>query len=87
MRSRSAPSFSIAATVASITPVSAPRHPAWAAPITRASRVGQQHRPAVGGRDADGEAGRTRVTMASARGRSLAGHGVSATTTVGEWIW
>ena len=29
----------------------------------------------------------TRVTMASARGRSLAGHDVSATTTVGEWIW
>ena len=29
----------------------------------------------------------TLVTMASARGRSLCGHGFSATTTSGEWIW
>ena len=37
MRSRLAPSRSIAATVFSSTPVKAPFQPAWAAPITRAS--------------------------------------------------
>ena len=37
MRDRVAPSFSISRSVASSTPVSAPRQPAWAAPITRAS--------------------------------------------------
>ena len=57
IRARSAPIFAIAATVASITPAKAPFQPAWAAPITPASAVGEQDRRAVGGEDAEGEAG------------------------------
>ena len=57
MRSTPAPSDSIAAIVASVTPASAPRQPAWAAPTTPASRVGEQHRRAVGGQDAEQQAG------------------------------
>ena len=85
MPERSAPSFSIAATVDSTTPVSAPFQPACAAPMTRAfgsaSRTGPQSaavmpmaKPSM------------RVTMASARGRAAVSHGSDATTTSGEWI-
>ncbi len=52
---RSAPSRSMASTVASTTPPSAPRQPAWAAPITPRLRIGEQNRPAIGRRDADRE--------------------------------
>ena len=83
MRARSAPHRSIAAIVASSTPVAAPRQPAWAAPMTpacwSASSTGPQSavvtpmaRPGV------------RVTMASARGRSCAVHGRSIVTDVGR---
>ena len=58
MRARSAPHRSIAAIVASSTPVAAPRQPAWAAPMTPACCVGEQHRAAIGGGHPDGEAGR-----------------------------
>ena len=75
----------MASTVASTTPESAPRQPAWAAPMTRAfgsaSRTGPQSAVVTPMASA-----RMRVTMASARGRASGGHGVSATTTCGEWI-
>ena len=50
-----APSRTMAATVASITPATAPRQPAWAAPTTPASAVGEQDRRAVGGDDAESD--------------------------------
>ena len=48
-----APSRSIAAMVASVTPASAPRQPAWAAPIDAGLGIGEQHRRAIGGEDAE----------------------------------
>ena len=54
IRRRSAPTPSMAATVASSTPAKAPRQPAWAAPTIR-NGVGQQHRAAIGRRHADRE--------------------------------
>ncbi len=83
MRSGLAPSSTMASTVASTMPESAPRQPAWAAPMTRASpsqkRTGAQSavrtpmaRPGVA------------VTMASASGalaglpRLLGDHGIGA---------
>ena len=86
MRSRSAPSFSMAATVASITPVNAPRQPAWAAPITPAWLSANSNGPqsAV---DTPMASRGVRVTMASARGRASGVQGAWATTTSGEWIW
>ena len=54
---RRAPSACMAATVASSTPATAPRQPAWAAPTTPAVRVAEQHRRAVGGDDAQRDAG------------------------------
>ena len=51
-RRRAAPSPS---TVASMTPVSAPRQPACAAPITPRLRIGEQNRAAIGRGHADGE--------------------------------
>ena len=51
---------SIAAIAWSVTPATAPRQPAWAAAITPASRVGEQHRGAVGGDDAKHQSGRSR---------------------------
>src|SRR4051794_32313936 len=82
---RSAPSSSIASTVDSTMPVSAPFHPAWAAPITRAfgsaNRIGPQSaavtpmaRPSA------------RVTSASPRGREALSPGPDTTMASGEWI-
>ncbi len=56
MRSGRAPSPAIAPTVASTTPASAPRQPAWAAPITPAVGVREQHRRAVGAEHAERDA-------------------------------
>ena len=57
MRSRLAPKpFHRARPSHSPTPASAPRQPAWAAPMTRACGVGEQDRPAVGGADAERDA-------------------------------
>src|ERR1700730_7933064 len=83
MPPRSAPSFSIASTVASTMPVSAPFHPACAAPITRAfgstNNIGPQSaavtpmaRPSV------------RVTIASARGREVPSPGPARAHAVGR---
>ena len=75
-RSRRAPSFSIAAIVASTTPPSAPFQPACAAPITPACGIGQQHRRAVGRHHAQHDArpvGHQRVGLGRAgRGPALA---------------
>ena len=57
---RRAPSRSIAATVASTTPVSAPFQPACAAPMTRARRVGEQDHAAIGAGHAEREPRRRR---------------------------
>ena len=70
---RSAPSRSIAATVASTMPASAPRQPACAAPTTRGLRVGKEHRPAIGRGNADGE----RAACASRCRRRAAAHPAS----------
>jgi len=81
-----APSFSIAAIVASSTPASAPFQPACAAPITpvlaSANKIGPQSAvvtpiasPGV------------RVTIASARGAVSRVHGSVAAIASGEWIW
>ena len=75
----------MAANVASSTPASAPRQPAWAAPITRASGSANSTGPQSAVETPMASPG-SRVTMASARGRALWSHGVSATTTSGEWI-
>jgi len=73
-----------AATVASITPVNAPRQPACAAPINAGLRIGEQQRSASRRwRHPIASAG-VRVTMASARGRLSCDHGTSAITTSGE---
>ena len=72
-RSGAAPSLTIAATVASITPVSAPFQPAWAAPIDARLRVGEQNHAAVGAGDAEAEAGRRGDQAVAARPRRRAG--------------
>jgi hypothetical protein len=84
---RLAPSRAIAATVASATPASAPRQPACAAPITRATRIGEKDRAAIGGRHANGETGRAGNDGVSARASVRPPRRLSATTTWGEWIW
>ena len=48
-----APNRTMAATVCSMTPATAPRQPAWAAPTTPAANIGQQDRRAVCGDDAE----------------------------------
>ena len=74
MRSTRAPSEIIAAIAWSVTPASAPRQPAWAAPITpasaSASRTGAQSAVTM----PSSRPGRS-VTSASACGRSVVGHG------------
>ncbi len=55
MRPGAAPQRCIAASVASSTPATAPRQPAWAAPMTPA-RIGEQHRRAIAGHDAQRDA-------------------------------
>ena len=62
--------------VASMTPATAPRQPAWAAPTTPAVGIGEQHRRAVGGDDTQRQA-RLPVTMASARGPAPGAQGGS----------
>ena len=83
MRERSAPSVSMAATTAAITPVRAPRQPACAAPITPASASANSRGPQSAVDTPIASRG-VRVTMASARGRFSRVHGWSATTTSGE---
>ncbi len=63
----SAPRPTMAATVASITPATAPRQPAWAAPATPAARVGKQDGRAVGGDDAESDVGACRHHRIGAR--------------------
>ncbi len=79
MRSGLAPSLVMASTVASTMPDSAPRQPAWAAPMTRAApshnRTGAQSAVRMP-MASPGFA----VTMASASGVLPSFHGLSATT-------
>ena len=75
IRSGRAPSRAIACTVASSTPASAPRQPAWAAPITRAVGIGEQDRRAVGAQHAERDAraiADQRVGLPAAGGRARA---------------
>src|SRR5258708_5791249 len=67
MRARSAPHRSIAAIVASSTPVAAPRQPAWAAPTTPACWSANSTGPQSAGVTPIARPG-VRGTMASARG-------------------
>ena len=75
-----APSRTIAATVASITPATAPRQPAWTAPATpafgSASRIGAQSAVMM-----PRAMSRRVVTMASARGPLPGSHGIVTSTT------
>ena len=47
----------MAAMVASSTPATAPRQPAWAAPTIARRRIGEQNRRAIGGDDAQRQTG------------------------------
>src|SRR5262249_26978994 len=84
IRSRSAPQCSMAAMVASRTPVAAPRQPAWATPMTpavsSANRTGPQS-AVVTPMASPG----TAVTIASARGPSCGRPGRAVVTHSGEW--
>ena len=86
IRSRLAPSRSIAAIVASVTPASAPRQPAWAAPTTPASA------------SASSTGAQSAVRMPSSRSGPVGDHRVgvgplvlrprrSTSTTSAEWTW
>ena len=72
IRSRRAPRPVIAATAASITPPSAPRHPACTAPTTRRVGIGQQDWRAIGREDAEDEAGRARHHRVRRRALAIA---------------
>ena len=87
IRSGCAPSSVIARTVASITPASAPRQPAWAAPITPAARVGEQHRRAVGAEHAKRHARAVADQRIGRRGSGGRVAGARATTTSAPWTW
>src|SRR3974390_204717 len=86
MLERSAPSFSIASTVESTMPVSAPLHPAWAAPTTRVfgstSRIGPQSAAVIPIASPS-----VRVTMASARGRESHSRVGRGNLVGGEQMW
>ena len=86
IRSRRAPERSIAAIVASVTPASAPRQPACAAPTTPASAIGEQHRRAIGGEDAEQEVGPVGDHRVGMRPLVLR-PGSLDLTDVGEWTW
>ncbi len=75
----------MAATVASRMPESAPRQPAWAAPMTRALAIAKEDRSAIGGEHADGKAGRG-GDDGIGLGRALHSQGLSATTAFALWI-
>ena len=85
-RARAAPSPTMASTVASITPASAPRQPAWAAPITPASASASS----TGAQSAESTpsvmCGRS-VTSASACTLGRFGCGARARTTTAPCTW
>ena len=81
--SRSAPRSSIAATVASITPPSAPFQPAWAAPITPASRSASRTGVQSAVRMPSARPGRS-VTIASAWRAGVVGPGRVGVERVGR---
>ncbi len=76
---RLAPSPSIAAMAESATPASAPRQPAWAAPITRASASAKRIGPQSAAPTPSATPVRL-VTTASALGPLPGSHTVSTTT-------
>ena len=86
IRSTRAPSVSIAAIAWSVTPATAPRHPACAAAITPASRSASRTGAQSAVTMPKDQPGRS-VTSASARGRSSSGTASLTITAVGEWIW
>ena len=81
IRSGRAPSRVIAATVASMTPASAPRQPPCAAPMTRASGSANSTGAQSAASTPSAIPG-TRVTMPSARGLSSRRHGRSTVIAV-----
>ena len=81
MRLRSAPSLSIAAIVASMTPVERAAPAGMGGADHAGLLVGEQHRPAIGGRHADGEAGRPGHDGVGARAVVARSTARSATTT------
>ena len=83
MSLRLAPSRSIAVTVASTTPVSAPFQPACAAPMTRARWSANRIMPQSAPVTPSARPG-VAVTSASHRGRALAGHSSVMATASGE---
>ena len=83
VRSRLAPSVSMALTVASTTPASAPFQPAWAAPITRADGSTNSTGPQSAAVTPIARLS-VRVTIASTRGRDAVSHGAVAVAASGE---
>ena len=83
---RLAPRRSIAATVASTTPLSAPLQPACAAPMTRARRSANRIMPQSAPVTPSARPG-VAVANPSQRGRSLGAHGSEIAVASAEWIW
>ncbi len=77
---------SIASSVASVMPPSAPFHPAWAAPTTPASASANKTGAQSAVRIPSNRPGRF-VTSASPCGRTSSSGGVSIVTASAEWIW
>ena len=84
--SRFAPSRSIAATVASTTPVSAPFQPACAAPTTRASGSANRIMPQSAPVTPSASPG-VAVTTPSQRGRASGAQCSETAIASGEWTW
>ena len=74
----------MASTAASTTPFSAPRQPAWAAPITPASRSASSTGTQSAVRMASARPG-VAVAMASTRGASSRGQGALTTSASALW--
>src|SRR5579883_2630513 len=86
MRARTAPSASIAAIVASSTPATAPRQPAWAAAITPASASASSTGAQSAVTMPSARPGRS-VAIASARGPAPGGHGSDTRTASAPCTW
>ena len=82
--SRLAPSRSIAATVASMTPVKAPFQPACAAPTTRARESANRIMPQSAPVTPSASPG-VAVTIPSQRGRASGAQCAEIATASGEW--
>ena len=86
IRAGAAPRPTMAATVASRMPASAPFQPAWAAPITPASGSASSTGPQSAASTPRSRPGRS-VTRASASGASRVSQGAVDLSAVAPWTW